>query len=267
MKKIVVFLVLVVLFSCRKKEEEKDFQKRDPWKMVWSEEFNGDKLNSKYWSRISRGNADWCNYMSKADTCYEMRSGKLVLKGFKNTFLPSDTAKYLTGGVYTKHKKAFTYGKMSINAKLNGARGAWPAFWMLPEKGRWPKGGEIDIMEHLNYDAIAYQTVHSHYTYNLKIKKPINIGKNYINLEGFNTYSVEIYPDSLVFSINDRHTFTYPKINVSKDKMQFPFGKPFYLLLDMQLGGNWVGRIHNKDLPVEMEIDWVRFYERDSSSL
>ncbi len=67
----------------------------------------------------------------------------------------------------------------------------------------------------------------------------------------------------MVFSVNGNHTFTYPKINVSEDKKQFPFGKPFYLLLDMQLEGSWVGKADGKDLPVEMEIDWVRFYEQE----
>ena len=54
--------------------------------------------------------------------------------------------------------------------KLNGATGAWPAFWLLPQDGKWPGGGEIDIMERLNNDSIAYQTVHSHYTFDLGIK-------------------------------------------------------------------------------------------------
>jgi beta-glucanase (GH16 family) len=44
--------------------------------------------------------------------------------------------------------------------------------------------------------------------------------------------------------------------------MQYPFGKPFYLLLDTQIGGSWVGEIDPKDYPVEMEIDWVRYYQR-----
>jgi beta-glucanase (GH16 family) len=40
----------------------------------------------------------------------------------------------LTGGVYTKGKKAFINGRIEICAKLNAAKGAWPAIWMLPEK-------------------------------------------------------------------------------------------------------------------------------------
>ena len=71
-----------------------------------------------------------------------------------------------------------------------------------------------------------------------------------------------MYPDSLVFFINDTHTFTYPRIETDKEG-QFPFAhKEFYLLLDMQLGGSWVGGVNPADLPVQMEIDWVRFYRK-----
>lgn len=37
-------------------------------------------------------------------------------------------------------------------------------------KAEWPKGGEIDIMERLNHDRIAYQTTHSYYTHVLGIR-------------------------------------------------------------------------------------------------
>ena len=44
---------------------------------------------------------------------------------------------------------------------------------------------------------------------------------------------------------------------------QFPFpGNPFYIILSAQLGGDWVGEIDLNDLPVVMEIDYVRFYEK-----
>lgn len=233
------------------------------WKLSWTEDFNKEHLDSNIWTKIPRGPSDWNNFMSSHNSLYALRDGKLILRGVKNTFLPEDTATYLTGGVFTKDKKTFTYGKIVIKAKLQGAKGAWPAFWMLPAtRGAWPDGGEIDIMERLNFDSIAYQTVHSDYTVKLGIKdNPISGSTNLIkNDHNFNTFSVEIHPDSLVFAVNDKHTFTYPKINTTK-KGQFPFGKPFYLLLDMQLGGNWVGGVTPEDLPVEMEIDWVKFYE------
>jgi hypothetical protein len=67
-------------------------------------------------------------------------------------------------------------------------------------------------------------------------------------------------PDSLVFSINDRRTFSYPRIQTDKPG-QYPFGTPFYLLIDMQIEGQWVGKADPKDYPVEMWIDWVKMYE------
>lgn len=141
------------------------------WSLVWEENFNQKKgFDPQVWSKIPRGKADWNNYMTDFDSCFAMRKGKLVLRGIANQTLPNDTAPYLTGGVYTKGKKAFLDGRIEICAKLNAAKGAWPAIWLLPENAKWPSGGEIDVMERLNDDSIAYQTVHSHYTYTLGIK-------------------------------------------------------------------------------------------------
>lgn len=33
----------------------------------------------------------------------------------------------------------------------------------------------------------------------------------------------------------------------------------------MQLGGEWVGDIVDADLPVEMEIDWIKHYRYTSN--
>ena len=187
----------------------------------------------------------------------------MVLRGIINHSQPNDTAPYLTGGIYTKGKKAFSNGRLEIRAKLNGARGEWPAIWMLPIDAPWPMGGEIDIMERLNHDTIAYQTIHTNYTYNLGIKdNPLSHSVGAINPDDYNVYSVEMYPDSIAFYINDTHTFTYPRIETDKEG-QFPFDQPFYLLIDMQLGGSWVGAVDPKELPVEMYVDWVRFYQKE----
>ena len=249
-------IILIVLSGCSRHLSQ---QKVAP---TWEENFNQKSYDENVWSIIPRGTSDWNRNMSDFDSCYAMRDGKLILRGINNTHLPNDTARFLTGGVYTKGKMGFGFGRLEIRAKLHGAKGAWPAIWMLPEqRGKWPDGGEIDIMERLNFDAIAYQTVHSNYTVHLKINEPRPGATGKINPDDFNTYAVEKYPDSLVFFINDRKTFTYPRIQTDKEG-QYPFNNTkFYLLIDMQLGGNWVGSVDPKGLPVEMEIDWVRFYE------
>lgn len=227
----------------------------------WEENFDQAKaFDTPRWSKIPRGKADWQKYMSDFDSCYALRDGKMILRGIVNNSLHSDTARYLTGGIYSKDKVLFGFGRLEINAKLNGAKGAWPAFWLLSQDMKWPDGGEIDIMERLNFDSIAYQTVHSHYTYDLKIKEPKQGSTGPINPNDFNIYAVEMHPDSLVFFINNKRTFAYPRVQTDKEG-QYPFDKyKYYLLLDMQLGGSWVGSVDPGNLPVEMEIDWVRFY-------
>ncbi len=40
-----------------------------------------------------------------------------------------------------------------------------------------------------------------------------------------------------------------------------PYDQPFYILIDQQLGGNWVGEVAPSQLPVEMVVDRVRMYQ------
>lgn len=234
------------------------------WKLSWSDDFNGSDIDTTVWSRIDRGKPDWQNTQSKNDACYEMKDGVLKLKGIVNPDTTVDRSRYLTGGIWTKSKKSFEPGKFEVRARLHGAKGAWPAIWLLPydhEKYKWPTGGEIDIMERLNNNHIAYQTVHSSYTVNLhNTKSPRSGSTSHIDREGWNVYGVEILPDSIVFSINGQTTHVYPKVDGGKDG-QYPFYIPQFLLIDMQLGGQWVGAVDPADLPVEMEIDWVKYYE------
>jgi beta-glucanase (GH16 family) len=178
-----------------------------------------------------------------------------------NPGLPGDTMPFVTGGVFTKNKKGFHRGKIEISAKFSDAQGAWPAFWLLPfDNTPWPYGGEIDIMERLNGDGFVHLNIHSYYTNRLRQREPKTSATAPIRNGGFNTYGIELYPDSVVHIVNEMRYLTYPRIETDLDG-QFPFDRPFYLLLDMQLGGSWVGEVNPDDLPGEMYIDWVKFYE------
>lgn len=234
------------------------------WKLSWQDDFNRPGfIDPAKWVKIERGGSDWNRHMSSDAACYDVKNGKLILKGIKNPN-QADPVKVLTGGLTTNGKFEFTYGKVEIRAKLGSSKGAWPAFWMLSNSkkyGGYPHSGEIDIMEHLNFDQIVYQTVHSNYTLNLGGKNnPKHSGTAAITPDSFNTYGLEWFPDKLVFTINGKATHTYPRITVDKPG-QWPFDQPFYLLIDMQLGGGWVGAIDESQLPVQMEIDWVKVYQ------
>lgn len=233
------------------------------WKLLWKEDFRKTGvLDTTKWSKIPRATADWSNYMSSREDLYEVKNGTLILHGIVNDRPDLDTARYLTGGVWTKDKFSVRYAKIEIRARLGEAQGAWPAFWMLAQDrkyGPYPKNGEIDIMEHLNHDSIVYQTIHSYYTLRLKQDTPQRYTTVPIDREGYNTYGVEFYPDRVVFTVNGAATLTYPKIQTDLEG-QFPFDQAYYLLMDMQLGGGWVGTVDPSTLPVKMEIDWVKVW-------
>ena len=234
------------------------------WVLVWEDNFDQDELfDDRYWSKIERGTSDWNNTMSMVDECFSNKNNIISLWGIYNDDVDeSDMSPYLTGGIQTKGKYNFTEGRISIRAKLTAATGAWPAIWLLPENAGWPIGGEIDIMERLNFDSFVYQTVHSKYTLDNDANKytPLYSVKSAIKTNDFNTYTVEVHKDRLVFFVNDEQTHEYPRLD--NIQYQFPFlDNPLYLLIDRQLGGSWVGKVNNNHLPVAMEIDWVRYYK------
>ena len=126
--------LLLNLSACS--EQKKSDPKNDKWTLVWEDDFKGKQLDTTQWTKIPRGKSDWNNYMSDYDGLYVVKDGNLVLRGIQNHVLPNDTAPFLTGGVYTKDKRTFGFGRLEIKAKLNPAKGAWPAFWMLPKEGK-----------------------------------------------------------------------------------------------------------------------------------
>ena len=72
---------------------------------------------------------------------------------------------------------------------------------------------------------------------------PVPSRTGVIDPDDYNVYAVEMYPDSVRFFINDTHVNTYPRIEGADAASQFPYYRPMYLMIDMQLGGQWVGRV------------------------
>lgn len=243
---------------------QKEGREAKEWKLVWQDDFNGSEIDSTKWTRIPAGGADWNRHMSTDDAVFKMENGELHLLGINNPDTLKDPRPFITGGIWSKGKFAFQYGRVEIRAKLGSAQGAWPAMWMLAELdkyGKYPKNGEIDIMEHLNFDPIIYQTTHSYYTLDLGEKtNPPHHGTAPIVAGDYNVYGISWYPDRIVFQLNGKDTFTYPRVE-GVDPSQWPYDQPFFLLIDQQLGGSWVGKVDQSQLPVAMTIDWVKVYQ------
>ena len=235
------------------------------WKLLWQDEFNTDVLDASKWTKCRRGRPAWRNTMSDDPRLLKITNGILHLRGIENDETESDPAPFLTAGITSKNKFSFQYGKVQIRARFKSAQGAWPALWMMGTERGWRAKGEMDLMEHLNFDDHVYQTVHSEYT--LKIDKT-NTPPRYVNVrihkDEWNTYGCEWDEEKIVFTVNGIATHSYPRMP-SKGERQWSFDQPFYFILSMQIGGSWVngsGPTNPDHYPAGMEVDWIRVFQR-----
>ena len=259
--KIVSLIAVLAAATVWAAPAEKDVKAPIKWTLRLTEDFKGTKLDEKLWTRIDKGNPDWMKKMSLRPDLVTVKGGQLHCWGKKNDDLSADPRTHLTGGVMTKDRFAMKYGKVEFKMKLeNGQKGAWPAVWMMPQTvvHGWPNDGEIDIVERLNSDDFVYQTLH-HGDGSGKKDFPIG-GKGKIKKGDWNVYGLEWTPESLVWTVNGVETFRHDK-PAGADAFKYPWSTPFYLMIDMQLGGNWVGSVDESTLPVAMHVDWVKFYE------
>ncbi len=259
---IVIVLVCTVLVSANPRFS---FGGGRKYQLTWSEDFDSSDIDSRFWSFMTRRESDAGRYFTNHSESYRLQDGYLRLYAIRNQAVaPDDTARVLTCGIETRHKKTISFGKVEVRARIHGAKGAWPAIWLRGDEEKYetyPDYAEIDIMEHLNYDGIAYQTVHTNYTDILKHHRRPNYSvKPEVDPEEFNVYAVEIQPNRIIFSINGERTMRYPRKR-SVSQGQYPFGCSMHLMLDMQYGGEWVGECDLSTLPAYMDIDWVKFYE------
>ena len=173
----------------------------------------------------------------------------------------------------SKGKGDWTYGRFEVRAKLPSGRGTWPAIWMLATQrnygtGYWPDNGEIDIMEHVGHDPdIIHASAHTKaYHHSINTQKTAKIKVDSAR-SGFNVYVVEWTPEEIRWYVNDRQYFKFANERLSNpaaDYKQWPFDKPFHVLLNLAVGGMWGGAegVDDSIWPQRMEVDYVRVYQQ-----
>ncbi len=236
-----------------------------PGRLVWSDEFDytGQPDSSKWNFETGDGcpkNCGWGNNeaeiytRNKANVRVENKS--LIIEAIK-----SDGG--WTSAKITSHTKMhFTYGRLEFRAKLPVGKGTWPAIWMLGEsvttKG-WPDCGEIDIMEHVGKDpGIVQSVIHNRSSFG----NSVNIGSKSVKTSDseFHLYGINWTKGKIEFFIDDVNFYTYqPTI---KDNSTWPFDEPFYLIMNIAMGGNLGGPYIDPALThARMEVDYVRVYQ------
>ncbi len=242
--------------------------------LFWSDEFNGTgSPNSLNWS-YDLGNSGWGNNeiqdYTNLQSNVRQESGNLVIEAHK---LGNS---WTSARIISHNKFNFTYGRIEFRAKLPSGIGTWPALWMLGESlftTGWPACGEVDVMEHVGKDP-GY--VHSSLHTSSSSGSTVNTGIHYepTVYSDFHIYSANWTSEKIEFSIDSSLFYTYnPPI---KNSSTWPFTSPFFLILNIAMGGNWgsdpqfeTNGLKNGIDPAlslaRMEVDYVRVYQTASS--
>ncbi len=231
----------------------------------WSDEFDGPEIDKTKWAFAvgggGFGNNEMQWYSNKPDNA-RIEDGKLVITTLKQK---------TNGWPYTSAKltsrQSWTYGRFEARAKLPVGVGSWPAIWMLPlynpdvpaAQQSWPDTGELDLMEHVGFNpGVVVFTAHTG-AFNHKIgTQKSNLVPVPTAQSAFHVYGVDWSPEKVDFLLDGEVVYTFA--NMHKTAQEWPFDKPFYLILNTAAGGDWGGQegIDNASLPWRFEIDWVR---------
>lgn len=240
------------------------------WNLVWADEFNYNGLpDPGKWSFDTAGNkTGWGNnenqyYTDRDSTNAWVDGGVLTITARQKKI---DGKKYTSARLRSKGKGDWLYGRFEIRAKLPTGRGTWPAIWMLPTDwayGGWPKSGELDIMENVGFmpDTLVFSVhtkAYNHIIHTQKTKRIFYPGTS----DNYHVYAMEWEKDRIRFYVDDILALTVN--NEYKTFAEWPFDKPFHMILNLAIGGFWGGEkgIDNRIFPCRFYVDYVRVYQQ-----
>jgi beta-glucanase (GH16 family) len=283
--------------------------------LVWSDEFDytGAPDPEKWTHELGAGgwgNGEVQTYTDELENS-RVENGHLVIEVQQKQIEGSRSPNYTSARLITRDKGEWKYGRMEVRAKLPSETGTWPAIWMLAAEeiygdAYWPDNGEIDIMEHVGYEedplyqAIAGVNPNIHGTLHMQGTVPappenpnyhmIRGGKTMVGdaSSAFHTYAINWTAERIEFEVDGA---VYYAVNledlISKRNPPppeelwkvWPFDQPFFMILNVAVGGNWGGHFNSYKYPQSpygtngvddidgvwpqrMEVDYVRVYSQ-----
>nr|AIA99608.1 hypothetical protein [uncultured bacterium contig00110(2014)] len=273
-----LMFLLCCFLSCGSDDNPTDPPKEEPgatvpegYSLVWSDEFDNtpNRLPGNEWW-FETGNNGWGNnepqyYIDRVlgnDTVAKVQNGMLTITAFKLA-TPHDGADIISARMNTV--RSWKYGYFEMRAKVPGGKGTWAAFWMLPKNFQsWPLDGEIDIMEYVGYRPdVTQASVHTA-AYNHVDGTERTATRSAPGAERkFYTYGLLWTEDEIAGYIDGVKYFSFANDHAN-NKNTWPFNEPFYLKLNLAIGGNWGGLqgIDPNIFPARYEIDYVRVYQQ-----
>jgi beta-glucanase (GH16 family) len=245
------------------------------WILTWSDEFNapdGTPIDSHKWTAETGGNG-WGNneleYYTTSTRNARQEHGALVIEAIHEPHTGADGVQrsYTSARLKTEGKFSQAYGRFEARIKMPRGKGIWPAFWMLGDdiaSVGWPKCGEIDIVENLGSEpSIAHGTIHGPgYSGDHGIGSPFTLPHGKRFSDKFHVFAVEWEPQEIRFYVDD-NLYATRRPNDLPAGAHWVYDHPFFILLNLAVGGNWPGNPDNTTkFPQKMLVDYVRVYRR-----
>jgi beta-glucanase (GH16 family) len=261
----------------------KDNRAPDPgpagWDLVWSDEFNdatGTPPNPANWSyeigdttpdaKNGWGNEELQYYTDDPANAQTDGDGNLVI-----TLTEADGSQecyygpceFESARLITQHKAEFAYGRIESRLRVpTGGDGLWPAFWSLGTDityNPWPGAGEIDFMEYVSrLPNEIFGTIHGPgYNGGGSFGDIYDFGQPVY--EEYHTFTVEWEPNLITWYVDG---IQYHQAEPADVPGPWVFDKPFFLLLNFAIGGNFGGAVDPANTyPQEYLVDYVRVYQ------
>jgi beta-glucanase (GH16 family) len=237
------------------------------WQLVWSDEFDQPTLNTSNWNievnDLGGGNNELQYYTSRPENV-RVENHNLIIEARRENYL---TRSYTSGRLNSRNKKSWKYGKIEAKMKLPYGNGMWPAFWMMGNTGSWPACGEIDIMEMVGGSKCGWDCgdnkTHGYMWWSDGGDKsvgtqstPLPSGKY---ADDYHYFSVEWNEQEIKWFVDDKQFYSH---SITEGALS-EFHQPFYLLLNIAVGGDWPGSPDASTVfPQRLYVDYVRVYQR-----
>ncbi len=237
------------------------------WVLVASDEFDGAAGAAPDGSKwvYDVGGDGWGNDQLEYNTDRTENAsldgdGNLVIRALAEDYQGNA---YTSARLKTQGTLERTYGRFEARLQLPAGQGLWPAFWMLgsdiSEVG-WPACGEIDIMEAIGADTdTVFGTVHGPgYSGGEGVGETYDLPQGAFS-DGMHVFAVEWEPEYIAWYVDD---VLYQHVGVGDVNGPWVFDSPFFLILNLAVGGTLGGVPDPATFPADMVVDYVRVYER-----
>jgi len=243
--------------------------------MVWSDEFSGpagSAPDSSSWTPVTGGdgfgNQELECYTSSRDNSALDGKGFLVISARKTPGHACSDGRvndYTSARLTTKSLREFTHGTLTMRAKVPTGVGIWPAFWALGsnhDTAGWPFCGEIDVTEVLGrQNTLDHGSVHGPKSDGTPFSLTGTATAAQDLGQDFHVYAVSWTADRVSFSLDDHEFYAVTKADLERVG-EWVFDQPFYLLLNVAVGGTWPGSPSDVTTwPQQMVVDYVRVYQ------